>query len=295
MEFEPYSYYLSAWEEDQYIVAQANAPLDEDGRFKQDRVNSRRAGDFILAPRNEVQFIDVSPKQLVSVAASLVPFLENDDANRALMGSNMQRQAVPLLRARSPYVGTGMEYITARDSGADVWVAGQHVAHHEGGHTPFSAEVPDASAGFEIVVRVEDDPRDLAQPRGKQDWTEQRHVVWYDRTSGIWQPVWIESVPRQHIAHIAWRPSVADAQAALSIELAERPRAGTRLRIALRNGDEVLADQSVSLTETMPALSSPSQPCATARHSRTTCGLPSGRRSSTPPSSSRLPARIRMS
>src|SRR3989475_2659875 len=120
VEFEPYSYYLSAWEEDQYIVAQANAPLDDEGHFTQDRVNSRRAGDFILAPRNEVQFIDVSPKQLVSVAASLVPFLENDDANRALMGSNMQRQAVPLLRARSPYVGTGMEYITARDSGAVV-------------------------------------------------------------------------------------------------------------------------------------------------------------------------------
>jgi DNA-directed RNA polymerase subunit beta len=118
VEFEPYSYYLSAWEEDQYIIAQANAPLDDDGKFKQDRVNARRAGDFILAPRAEVQFIDVSPKQLVSVAASLVPFLENDDANRALMGSNMQRQAVPLLRARSPYVGTGMEYITARDSGA---------------------------------------------------------------------------------------------------------------------------------------------------------------------------------
>ena len=120
VEFEPYSFYLSAWEEDQYIIAQANAPLDENGKFTQDRVNARRAGDFILAPRDDMQFIDVSPKQLVSVAASLVPFLENDDANRALMGSNMQRQAVPLLRARSPYVGTGMEYITARDSGAVV-------------------------------------------------------------------------------------------------------------------------------------------------------------------------------
>src|SRR5687768_5399476 len=118
VEFEPYSYYLSAWEEDHYIIAQANAPLDDNFKFVQDRVNARRAGDFILAPRAEVQFIDVSPKQLVSVAASLMPFLENDDANRALMGSNMQRQAVPLLRARSPYVGTGMAYITARDSGA---------------------------------------------------------------------------------------------------------------------------------------------------------------------------------
>ena len=101
LEFEPYSYYLSAWEEDQYIIAQANAQVDDNGKFTTDRVNARQAGNFILAPRDKIDFIDVSPKQLVSVAASLVPFLENDDANRALMGSNMQRQAVPLLRARS--------------------------------------------------------------------------------------------------------------------------------------------------------------------------------------------------
>jgi len=118
VEVEPYSFYLSAWEEDQYIIAQANAAVDESGKLTQDRVNARQAGNFILAPKANIQFIDVSPKQLVSVAASLIPFLENDDANRALMGSNMQRQAVPLLRARSPFVGTGMEYITARDSGA---------------------------------------------------------------------------------------------------------------------------------------------------------------------------------
>src|ERR1700736_2519632 len=118
VEFEPYSFYLSAWEEDQYVIAQANAAVDENGKLTQDRVNARQAGNFILAPRDSVQFIDVSPKQLVSVAASLIPFLENDDANRALMGSNMQRQAVPLLRARAPFVGTGMEHITARDSGA---------------------------------------------------------------------------------------------------------------------------------------------------------------------------------
>ncbi len=120
IECEPYSFYLSAWEEDQYVIAQANSQVNEEGLFVNDRVNARQAGDFILAPREKVEFIDVSPKQLVSVAASLVPFLENDDANRALMGSNMQRQAVPLLRARSPYVGTGMEHITARDSGAVV-------------------------------------------------------------------------------------------------------------------------------------------------------------------------------
>ena len=119
-EWEPHSFYLSAWEEDQYIIAQANVPVDDTGRLTQDRVNARKEGDFILAPRDVVQYVDVSPKQLVSVAASLIPFLEHDDANRALMGSNMQRQAVPLLRARAPLVGTGMEYITARDSGAVV-------------------------------------------------------------------------------------------------------------------------------------------------------------------------------
>src|SRR5438552_3038236 len=118
VEVEPYSFYLSAWEEDQYIIAQANATVDADLNLTQERVNSQQAGNFILAMRDTAQFIDVSPKQLVSVAASLIPFLENDDANRALMGSNMQRQAVPLLRARAPFVGTGMEYITARDSGA---------------------------------------------------------------------------------------------------------------------------------------------------------------------------------
>ncbi len=102
------------------MIAQANVELEESGRLRHDRVNARQEGDFILAPRERIDYIDVSPKQLVSVAASLIPFLENDDANRALMGSNMQRQAVPLLQARSPFVGTGMEYITARDSGAVV-------------------------------------------------------------------------------------------------------------------------------------------------------------------------------
>ncbi len=116
----PYAFYLSAWEEDRHIIAQANAKIDDKGNLQSDRVNCRQAGNFILAPREQVHYIDVSPKQLVSVAASLIPFLENDDANRALMGSNMQRQAVPLLIAEAPIVGTGMEYVTARDSGAVV-------------------------------------------------------------------------------------------------------------------------------------------------------------------------------
>jgi DNA-directed RNA polymerase subunit beta len=119
-DFVPYSFYLSAWEEDKYLIAQANEQMDKNGRLTHELVNVRQAGNFVLKHRNEVDFVDVSPKQLVSVAASLIPFLENDDANRALMGSNMQRQAVPLLRTAAPLVGTGMEEITARDSGAVV-------------------------------------------------------------------------------------------------------------------------------------------------------------------------------
>src|SRR5215468_4817073 len=118
--FEPYCSYLSAWEEDKYVVAQANVALDEKLRITTELVNCRQAGNFVLKQREEVDYVDVSPKQLVSVAASLIPFLENDDANRALMGSNMQRQAVPLIKGEAPLVGTGMERVTARDSGAVV-------------------------------------------------------------------------------------------------------------------------------------------------------------------------------
>ena len=151
-EFEPFSFYLSAWEEDRYIIAQANATLDEDGNLVDERVNSRQAGNFIFSPRDKVEFIDVSPKQLVSVAASLIPFLEHDDANRALMGSNMQRQAVPLLRARAPFVGTGMEYITARDSGAVV------VARRSG-----TVDYVDSQR---IVVRVEGEAGEMSREMG---------------------------------------------------------------------------------------------------------------------------------
>ncbi|MBX3281153.1 MAG: DNA-directed RNA polymerase subunit beta [Acidobacteria bacterium] len=119
-EFEPYPFYLTAWKEDLYIIGQANIELDAKGYIVNERNAARQKGEFITADKSEIQYMDVSPKQLVSVAASLIPFLENDDANRALMGSNMQRQSVPLLRAESPYVGTGMEKIAARDSGAVV-------------------------------------------------------------------------------------------------------------------------------------------------------------------------------
>ena len=117
---EPYCFYLSAWEEDKYTIAQANLRVAADGAILDDRVSARKAGNAMLARREDIDYVDVSPKQLVSVAASLVPFLEHDDANRALMGSNMQRQAVPLLRSEAPLVGTGMEHITVKDSGAAV-------------------------------------------------------------------------------------------------------------------------------------------------------------------------------
>lgn len=112
--------YLSAMEEAKHTIAQANAELTDKGGFGEEIVSARRNGDFLMAPRDQITLMDVSPKQLVSVAASLIPFLENDDANRALMGSNMQRQAVPLLQAEAPLVGTGMEETVARDSGAAI-------------------------------------------------------------------------------------------------------------------------------------------------------------------------------
>src|SRR5438128_1733306 len=140
-EIEPYSFYLSAWEEDRHVIAQANVELEDKGRIVGELVNARKAGNFVLVNRDEVHYIDVSPKQLVSVAASLVPFLEHDDANRALMGANMQRQSVPLLRAEAPIVGTGMEGVTARDSGAVI------LARRNG--------VVDSVDSERIIVRVE--------------------------------------------------------------------------------------------------------------------------------------------
>jgi len=143
VESEPYSFYQPAWEEDQYVIAQANVAVDEKGRIIHELVNARQAGNFVLKRRDEIDYIDVSPKQLVSVAASLIPFLENDDANRALMGSNMQRQSVPLLRAQAPLIGTGMEEVTARDSGAVV------ICKRNG--------VVDSVDSERIIVRVEGD------------------------------------------------------------------------------------------------------------------------------------------
>jgi DNA-directed RNA polymerase subunit beta len=142
--------YLSAIEEGQYVIAQANAALDADGRLSDELVSCRHLNEFTLAAPDRVQYMDVSPKQIVSVAAALIPFLEHDDANRALMGSNMQRQAVPTLRAEKPLVGTGMERIVARDSGVCV------VARRGG-------FVDSVDAG-RIVVRVHDAETEAGEP-----------------------------------------------------------------------------------------------------------------------------------
>ncbi|MDJ0853039.1 MAG: DNA-directed RNA polymerase subunit beta [Myxococcota bacterium] len=135
--------YLSALDEERLAIAQANAQVDEGGRFVRETVQSRKAGEFVVVAPSDVNMMDVSPNQLVSVAASLIPFLENDDANRALMGSNMQRQAVPLMRTRAPLIGTGLEAVVARDSGVTV------VAKRDG-----AVESVDAGR---IVIRPDDD------------------------------------------------------------------------------------------------------------------------------------------
>jgi DNA-directed RNA polymerase subunit beta len=143
-------HYLSAIEEGQYVIAQASAEVDAKGRFTDDLVSVRHQNEFTLAPPDQIDYMDVSPKQIVSVAASLIPFLEHDDANRALMGSNMQRQAVPTLRSDTPLVGTGMERAVAVDSGVTV------VARRGG-----FVDSVDASR---IVVRVNDDETSAGEP-----------------------------------------------------------------------------------------------------------------------------------
>ena len=138
--------YLTADEEDKYVIAQANAPLDDEGHFIRDRVNARHGPEILVVSTDKVDYMDVSPKQVVSVATALIPFLEHDDANRALMGANMQRQAVPLLRTEAPLVGTGMEWRTAADSGIVV------LARNSG--------VVEKVTGNSVVVRTDSGTRD---------------------------------------------------------------------------------------------------------------------------------------
>ncbi|MGB4136737.1 MAG: glycoside hydrolase family 2, partial [Microbacterium sp.] len=137
----------------------------------------------------------------------------------------------------------------AVDFRADVFIDGERVGSHEGGHTPFTVVVPERGAsGFDLVVRAEDDPHDLAQPRGKQDWAERRHVVWYDRTSGIWQPVWLESVPRRHVASLVWHADPDAATVRLAVELDGPPTPGSRLSVRLARAGETVATQSAEIS-----------------------------------------------
>jgi DNA-directed RNA polymerase subunit beta len=142
--------HLSAIDEGHFVIAQANATLDEEGRLTDALVSCRHMNEFTMKAPAEVQYMDVSPRQIVSVAASLIPFLEHDDANRALMGSNMQRQAVPTLRAEKPLVGTGMERVVAKDSGVVVWA-------RRGG-------VIESVDAARIVVRVRDEETEAGEP-----------------------------------------------------------------------------------------------------------------------------------
>jgi len=149
--WEPHAFYLSAWDEETLTIAQANAVVDEHGRLVNEKVIARSGGEFVLMEREKVDYIDVSPKQVVSVAAALIPFLEHDDANRALMGSNMQRQAVPLLRSEAPIVGTGLESTVARDSGSVI------ICRRSG--------VVDTVDARRIIVRVEAEDPETGRPR----------------------------------------------------------------------------------------------------------------------------------
>ena len=149
--WEPYAFYLSAWDEETLNIAQANAVVDKRGYLQSEKVIARSGGEFVLIDRDKVDYIDVSPKQVVSVAAALIPFLEHDDANRALMGSNMQRQAVPLLRSEAPLVGTGLEPVVARDSGSVI------VCRRSG--------VVDTVDARRIIIRVEAEDPETGRPR----------------------------------------------------------------------------------------------------------------------------------
>jgi len=147
--------YLTAMDEKDYPIAQANAVLDENGRLVNDHVTARRGGEYVLVPREEVRYMDVSPNQVVSVSSSLIPFLEHDDANRALMGSNMQRQAVPLIQTRAPLVGTGIERVVARDSGVTVVAKRDGVVEYvDGTRIVVRASEPDEEGSLVDIYRL---------------------------------------------------------------------------------------------------------------------------------------------
>jgi beta-galactosidase/beta-glucuronidase len=158
---------------------------------------------------------------------------------------------------------TALLHFGAVDHVADVWADGIHLTHHEGGHTPFTVELPtalvdDAPGPITVTVRAQDDADDLTQPRGKQEWRQAPHVIWYDRTTGIWQPVWLESVPTQHLAYLAWSPDLPRTCVDLDLELSRRPLPGTIVRVSLHGpAGELLADVSAAVTGRRERISLP--------------------------------------
>lgn len=145
----------------------------------------------------------------------------------------------------------------AVDYRAQVWVDGQLIATHEGGHTPFSATIPNPGAGNVVVVRAEDNPHDAGQPRGKQDWQLTPHVIWYDRTTGIWQPVWLESVSAQRLQHIAWKPNARAASVVLDVELASASTLPATVEARLFLGQEFLGEASVTMNSQRQSITIP--------------------------------------
>src|SRR5206468_8815999 len=149
--------FLSAEEEDTAKIAQANTPLDDKNNFSEDKIVSRETGDFPILEKNEVEYMDVAPNQIVGLSASLIPFLEHDDANRALMGSNMQRQAVPLIRPESPIVGTGLEGKAARDARVQILSEGEGVVEYVDGseiHVRYDRTEADRLVSFEDDLKI---------------------------------------------------------------------------------------------------------------------------------------------
>lgn len=189
----------------------------------------------------EVEFDDGEGEPEWSGATISVPFPPESTASGIgdpLRGEVIwYRRAVTSSDIETAGYAQGMRLVLhfgAVDFRSRVWINGDLVGEHEGGHTPFSFDVTEwASGDFRIVVRTEDLPQDLEQPRGKQDWQENPHVIWYPRTSGIWQPVWLEAVPNQHLTHLRWRSDIANARVELDYELAAVPCRDSHIRVAL--------------------------------------------------------------
>ncbi len=228
----PQAFYLTAWEEEKYIIAQASAAIDDAGNFLEDRVIARSGGDFVTVEKDRVEYMDINPKQLVSVAAALIPFLENDDANRALMGSNMQRQAVPLLRAEAPIVGTGLERIVARDSGAVVLCK-------RGG-------IVDSVDSERIIVRVEGEDIDTGE--AKEFGADIYQLTKFRRSNQntcINQKPIVEEGRRVHKGDVlADGPSTEDGELALgrNVLVAFMPWRGYNFEDAILIGEELVRE-----------------------------------------------------